>query len=312
MKLLSKIIPASSTLQSWIAPELDVDRAPSATSVQNEQLLALFGATHNNTSRGQESGPRSNLHTVGTKMSLTNWFPNDIGLQPDAVSRERWDFVETSIDSFKAADPQSVKNRPDAEKEKAKLLQDARTQADQIILEARAAAEQIIQQAQTECEQVKRDGYQQGWNTAHSELQAALAATHEIVQETRQWQSSLLQEGEQILVGMLKELAQTMFGEGVRLDADALQINLNRIMENAQRLGDLNIFLNPQDANLLDASWRDYQLLITGNKVRIIPSEQIRPGGCIVKGNMGMVDGRVETQLAAVLNSIDEMSEVGK
>jgi flagellar biosynthesis/type III secretory pathway protein FliH len=52
--------------------------------------------------------------------------------------------------------------------------------------------------------------------------------------------------------------------------------------------------------------------LITGNKVRIIPSEKIQPGGCFVKGGMGMVDARVETQLAAILNTIAETNEVGK
>jgi flagellar biosynthesis/type III secretory pathway protein FliH len=111
---------------------------------------------------------------------------------------------------------------------------------------------------------------------------------------------------------MLKEISQTMFGEGVQLDANALQVNLNRIMEHAQRLGDLNILLNPRDAHLLDTSWSEYQFLITGNKVRIIPSEKITPGGCVVKGNMGMVDGRVETQLASVLSTIDEIRDAGK
>ncbi len=118
--------------------------------------------------------------------------------------------------------------------------------------------------------------------------------------------------GEQVLTGILKEIAEIMFGEGVNLDANALQVNLNRIMESAQRLGDLNIFLNPQDANLLDPSWSDYQLLITGNKVRVVPSEKILPGGCFIKGSTGSVDARVETQLAAVQNTIEEIRGMGR
>jgi flagellar biosynthesis/type III secretory pathway protein FliH len=83
-------------------------------------------------------------------------------------------------------------------------------------------------------------------------------------------------------------------------------------MENSQRLGDLNIFLNPRDANLLDPSWKEYQSLISGNKVRMIASEKITPGGCIVKGITGMVDGRVETQLTAILNTFDELREAAQ
>jgi flagellar assembly protein FliH len=142
-------------------------------------------------------------------------------------------------------------------------------------------------------------------------MQSALAATQAMIEETRQWQLSFTKSGEQILTGMLTEIAQTMFGEGVKLDADALQVNLNRIMENAQRLGDIKIFLNPQDANLLDPSWSDYQLLITGNRVRVVPSEKILPGGCFIKGSTGAVDARVETQLTAVLNTIEEVSGTG-
>lgn len=308
MNLFSKTA-SSAVHQKWDAPELDVTPETSTMQVQADEILALFGMEKNNASSGRDGRSRSNLHPNGGALSLANWLPGDIQLEPEVIEPEAWDFVETALDSFKVAEPSSVKNRSEAEKEKAKLLHDARTQADEILRQARAKAEQILQQAQTEIEQTKQSGYQNGWQTARDELEGAIAATREVVQETQQWQASLLKEGEQILVGMLKELAQTMFGEGVRLDADALQINLNRIMENAQRLGDLNIFLNPRDANLLDTSWRDYQLLITGNKVSIIPSEKIKPGGCVIKGNMGMVDARVETQLAAVLTTMREVSE---
>jgi flagellar biosynthesis/type III secretory pathway protein FliH len=311
MNLFSKTT-SSSALRTWDVPELGVEADLSATQVAGEQILALFGTGQKNASRGRDGGAHPSLHPAGTESPLTTWLPGDFNLPAEVVKREPWDFVETSLDSFKTVEPQAVKNKSDVEKEKAQVLKDARVQADQILLEARAAAEQIMTRAQTEHEQMKRDGYQQGWNAARSELQSALAATHKVVQETHEWQASLMKDGERILIDMLKELAQTMFGEGVRLDAEALQINLNRIMENAQRLGDLNIFLNPQDANLLDTAWRDYQLLITGNKVRIIPSEKIKPGGCFVKGSMGMVDARVETQLAAILNTIAETNEVGQ
>ncbi len=177
-----------------------------------------------------------------------------------------------------------------------------------ILQNARAQADKIMQQLQGEIDQAKQDAYQ----AARDELQGALAGTHAMLEETRQWQTEFVSNGEQVLAEMLKEIAKSMFGEGVRLDANALQINLNRVMENAQRLGDLNIYLNPQDADLLDPSWSKYQLLITGNNVRIIPSEKIKRGGCIVKGMTGMVDARVETQLAAVLNTLNETSEAGK
>jgi flagellar biosynthesis/type III secretory pathway protein FliH len=221
-----------------------------------------------------------------------------------------WDFAEPLSAVDESIMPETWREEVNPEKEAETLRSQARVQAEEILLEARAAADKVILQAQDEIDSEKKEGYQQGWDEARSELGEALSAIRAALDEVHQWRDALVAQGEQILVEMLKEVAQTMFGEGVSLDASALQVNLNRVMENAQRLGDLNIFLNARDAELLDPSWGEYQLLITGSKVKIIPSEKIAPGGCIVKGSMGIVDGRVETQLAAVLTTIEEISKV--
>ena len=59
---------------------------------------------------------------------------------------------------------------------------------------------------------------------------------------------------------------------------------------------------------MLDSAWVDQQLLISGGQAKIIPSANITRGGCYVKGNMGTVDGRVETLLEALLKAFDEAS----
>ncbi len=310
MKSLPKVHSPTADTQPviWNVADLDIESNVIPADDQREQILALFGTGQKNISSERGSESHSALHPQGIDLSLANWQPADLGSQSDLREIQQWDLIESPADFFKIPEQQVWKDKSNSETERIKLLQDAHLQADEILRAAQAEADKIILHAQNEIDQAKQAGYQ----AARDELQTALDATHTMIEETRQWQATLLKDGEQILIGMLKEIAQTMFGDGVRLDANALQINLNRIMENAQRLGDLNIFLNPQDANLLDSSWSNYQLLVTGNKVRIVPSEKILPGGCIIKGINGVVDARVETQLAAVLNMIGETSEAGK
>jgi flagellar biosynthesis/type III secretory pathway protein FliH len=101
-----------------------------------------------------------------------------------------------------------------------------------------------------------------------------------------------------------------MFGDGVKLDEMALQMNLNRVLENAKSLGNVRIFLNPSDAIRLDPSWKDYQGMLTGNKVIIVPSEGIKPGGCFVQGETGSIDARVEAQMTNALGVFDQTYEV--
>ena len=47
-------------------------------------------------------------------------------------------------------------------------------------------------------------------------------------------------------------------------------------------------------------------MLILGEQVKIVPSGNVLPGGCLVKGNIGTVDARVETQLNAILKTFDD------
>lgn len=314
MKSLSKIYPRASheQLKPWDITELDVELAESPQEIDKEHILALFRNGGETGSAERENKSRSTLHPAGTQLVLANWQPEEINSQPPLEVDKEWLFIESSNGFYEESEKGIWTEESNSEKETVSNLKRAHAQAEQILLDARTEADQLFLQAQEEIEQEKKNGYQQGWNAARREMQEALKAASALVDEMQKWQSEFMSQGEQTIIEMLKEISQTLFGEGVHLDANALQINLNRIMENAQRLGDLNIFLNPRDANLLDPSWKEYQFLISGNKVRVIPSEKITPGGCIVKGNTGMVDGRVETQLAAILNTFDELREVAQ
>jgi flagellar assembly protein FliH len=314
MKSFSRIYSRGSSLQldTWSLTDLDVEPAESRTDLREEQILEIFRNGLGIRADKQEKRPGSALHSMSADLSAIAWQPTELGVQPQAQVAKDWFFIESISDPHRILQQEvwDEESRPD--EEELTILNQARAKADEILLEARSAAEKVLLQARDEIEVEKKMGYQQGWNEARSEFGDALKAAHALVEEIREWQTVLMAQGEQILVEMLKEISQAMFGDGINLDANALRINLNRIMESAQGLGDLNIFLNPRDAKLLDASWSEYQLLVSGNKVRIIPSEKITPGGCMVKGNMGTVDARVETQLAAVLNTFEEIRESDK
>jgi flagellar assembly protein FliH len=310
MKSFSKIISTASTarLETWNVADLDVESNVNAADVEMQQIMMLLGS-------GKEDRPgpltrESGLafHPGGLNLDIANWYPNDLDQLLITGEHPEWEFMEPSNDFFRIPEQQILQEKQEAEIERIELIKQAHAEANEILHAAHLEAEKLILRAQEEIEEEKKKAYK----AAYQEMQSALAATRTLVEETRLWQFAFTQSGEQILTGMMKEIAQTMFGEGINLDSNALQINLNRIMENAQRLGDLNIYLNPHDANLLDPSWSDYQLLITGNKVRIVPSEKILPGGCFVKGSTGAVDARVETQLAAVLDTIDQTSGTGR
>jgi flagellar assembly protein FliH len=319
MKSFPRIItPASqSHHESWNPTELYVEQAPVAKDEKKDQVLALFGHQIIISDEKKEKRIPSVLHPMETSQEFSAWLPGQMDWQPPFAGRDAWTFIETFEGSLPILEPETPDEEPepqtlrqeevfDPDKEAGAILRQARAQADEIILESQKTADNLLSQAQDEIDHQKKEAYQQGLDEAHREIQSTLQASQVMIEEIHTWQKELMLQGEQILVDMVKEISQTMFGEGAKLDANALQVNLNRVMESAQGLGDLNVFLNPRDARLLDPSWSEYQLLITGDKVKVIPSENITPGGCFVKGSMGSVDARVETQLASVIKSLEE------
>ncbi|MBK8422026.1 FliH/SctL family protein [Candidatus Villigracilis saccharophilus] len=315
---------------AWDPPEFSTDLVTPANEVQKEKVIALFQNEEESSAGNKGKGVRSALQPVGMDQKFTVWEPGITQWQsePEVARSAVWnimDFEESvSDDSDEVEEIQEVQvsqqipevlseenSQPrlsNTEHEVSAILERARLQAEEILLSAQAEADNVILQAQSEIEDQKKQGYEQGLKDARLEMDDAIKAVRALVTEVDQWKNTLMSQSEPILVAMLKELSRKLFGDGMELDPHALQANLNRIMDSAHGLGGLNIFLNPKDARMLDSAWVDQQLLISGGQAKIIPSANITRGGCYVKGNMGTVDGRVETQLEALLKAFDEAS----
>ena len=295
----------------WNPSELGVEFAAPTPETHKAQVRAIFDVETD----AQTGKKRAGLHPAASGHRFDAWQPAEMDACPATVHKAEWAFIETdgapSLPRFEFDELETppAPEKPDPEQAVASILEQARHQAEEIILAAQAQADEVLLQAQDEIEAQKKAGYTEGWEQGCRDIEATLQATHKLTEAVQVWKTELLSQGENLLVEMLKEIAEKMFGEGVELDTNALQINLNRMMENARGLGNLNIFLNPRDVKVLDPSWSEYQMLVSGDRVKIIPSNKIVRGGCFVKGDMGIVDGRVETQLEAILKTFDETRE---
>lgn len=326
MKSSSKIRRdlASQPAVLWTPPDLDVNLFSPKTTIDKKKIIALFVEEGAELEK-KSTISRSALKPAGTYQDFAVWTPDLGSWDSDGEIESRadvWDFVKMplpelveSMEELEGDDKHSTAfSAPvparDIEAQVAAILEDARAKAEELILSAQADADGLMLQAQTEIEELKNEqkkaGYEQGVQEARVEMEEALQSVRAMVREVDAWRNNLLTEGEPILIAMLKEVARKLFGDGVELDPHSLQSNLNRVMDSAHGLGGLNIFLNPKDARMLDSAWVDQQLLITGGQAKIIPSANITRGGCFIKGNMGTVDARVETQLEALLKAFDE------
>ncbi|HZW04679.1 MAG TPA: FliH/SctL family protein [Anaerolineaceae bacterium] len=234
------------------------------------------------------------------------WTPAEFGQlapQPSAGQKAVAYFPPTAGRYDRAA------MRLSAQDESGRILGEAREEAERLLAEARQQAGQIAAEARQAAAAEQARARAEGLTSGRGEAEIQLAALRQVIDQTNAWREELIAASEQIVLQLVRGTAVALFGHGVELSDAALQQNLNRIVEQAKSLGDLKIYLNPADAAVLDPDWREFQTSITGNRVQIISSETITRGGAFVQGQMGTVDGRVETQLKAVLAALSGQSE---
>lgn len=285
----------------WEMPDLST--SPLDLSELEAEIQDLFTNQPGVKPHRQNEGSAC-LHRVGTGKAAVGWAPEVFDQVAVGELPANWAFFGDAPDTglAEADSIDEIRRNRAAAKE---ILEKAHRDAQEVILRAEQEAAEMRARNQAKVDQAITEGRQQGWDSARQEAASMLQSVSAMIQEIASWKAGLFTQGETILREMAHEIAVVMFGEGVQMDNEGLQRNLNRILENAHSLGDLKIFINPRDAATLDHSWREVQELVMGSRVQLIPSDSILPGGCFVQGQMGTVDAQVETQLKAVLETLN-------
>lgn len=220
------------------------------------------------------------IHKEAT-LDLKSWSPPEFNIPNPEKADETWTPILRYNAAAAAADTAT------------QILNDARKQANELLRNAEAQASAMYEKA-----------YQEGINEAAEEMAKQIETTKNLVAEATTWRDHLMLQSEPIVLDIIRTIAQKLFGDGFVLDANDLQNAFNRTLENARSLGNLRVYVNPEDARLLGPYWREMQESITSHKVEVIPSPSISRGGCYVNGQWGTADGRMETQLKAVLETL--------
>lgn len=279
MKSSRNLTPDADKVQSWLPMDL----------VQNLIELALHEKTGSGEAErlfNQPSGPvgdsrSGGLLKAGADSKLTTWTPGELALPRPEKPIAEWQ-------------PAIRYNTP----------ANASDVATQIITDAQRQADEIIHAAEQGAKSVQEQAYQDGWNAALIEMNQHFSTAKSLISETIAWRDELLAQSEPMILELVNVISQKLFGEGFVLDRDTLQQTFNRVLENARSLGDLRVYVNPQDAVELGPYWRELQESITTHRIEIVPSNSISRGGCYVNGQWGSADGRIETQLKAIMQTL--------
>jgi flagellar assembly protein FliH len=308
MKSSNKFSQASTC--SWLPEEL-INPAPKAPMPTPEEILAIFKGDLPVRPAGAPKG-NSKLLPAGYVGIREAWMPDALPpYQPVEVTqvREAKPAPKPAAPvAQRAADSASF----DAAREKAKQImaeaEAARAEAMQLVAGAQQQANTLLETTKQEAELRLQQAYEQGKAQAEAELASAIQSAQAAISEIANWHAEVLAQSESAVIEMVKDMARALFSSGIVVDSTVLQETFTKVLMRARSLGNLRIFVHPEDAAHIDPAWRDFQVTISGQRIQIIPTESVRPGGCFIEGDQGTVDARIENRLDTVLSVFDNQT----
>jgi flagellar biosynthesis/type III secretory pathway protein FliH len=185
-----------------------------------------------------------------------------------------------------------------------RIIDQAKEQSLEIIAAANEKASQIQADAHKEIEMLKQKAFMEGMSAAKAETAQSMHQVERIFQETQLWQEQVMRQSQVRLMEMVIEIGRKLFGSGFELPAEQIDHIVSRAINEGSRLGDLRIYLNPDDSKILVNLWQESEITVNGQRIQIVSSQNISRGGCFVDGQFGIVDGRIEEQMDQIVGTL--------
>lgn len=220
------------------------------------------------------------------------------------------------------------------------LIGEAQKLAEQIVAQARVDAGIVLQKASQEAENIKaqaqkdgyaqgheqgeqhgqeegyRAGYQQGLEEGTTAVRQEMA--EKISQAVKQSEKTLLQsekERAQIIAGADRQIIELALAVSSKVLAREVEENpliilpiVKEALEKVRDQAQLVVRINPAHYPLLLEAKNDLQRMVGGQQtITILSDQSLGEADCLVETGNGAVDARMETQLGALRQRLEEL-----
>jgi type III secretion system HrpE/YscL family protein len=177
---------------------------------------------------------------------------------------------------------------------------DARREAARIVDEARAQAAAIAAGAAADREAARQAGVAAGREEARAEATARLGGARAAAAAVREAAGADLR-------ALAVRIAEKVLGRALALDPGLVADVAAEALRSARHQRDIALRVHPDDLAALAAARPRLQgLLLRAPDLVLRPDPEVGLGGCIVETEIGVVDARLETQLAAIERALTE------
>lgn len=186
-----------------------------------------------------------------------------------------------------AAEPQQAARRGAVVK---RAVAEARAEARRILAEANREADELRQRAKHEASELRAAAYEEG-------REAALAELNFILLEAHERRDSALAGAERDVLRLAVKLAEKIIGREIERDDATLADIVSAALRHARQQESLTVRVNPADLPGLQAHRDRLDPSGRARFIDLVADPRVAHGGCVIEGESGTVDARLDTQL---------------
>lgn len=165
---------------------------------------------------------------------------------------------------------------------------DAKADARRILTDAERLAAEAIQAASVEAARIREEAQRSGFARGQAEAAATLL-------EAARVRDQALANAEMEAVKVALAAVTRILDAELATDPDKIRHIVAANLDRARRAKKVTIHVNPDDLAALGA---------LPVHARVEPDADLTRGGCIIRSELGTVDARIETQLAALAEAL--------
>jgi flagellar biosynthesis/type III secretory pathway protein FliH len=173
-----------------------------------------------------------------------------------------------------------------------RAVRDAKTLADAILADAEAAARARASEAERAAAMLRVEAEEEGRREGNAKVAALIAAT-------RAERDRALGEARREIVTLAIAVAKRLVGDAVERDARVVESIARDAIERARGSSRLRILVAPADAPALAALASAHLI-----PLEVEPDPTLGRGDCVVRADVGTIDARLDTKLAAFLDAL--------
>lgn len=198
--------------------------------------------------------------------------------------------------------------RPNHWPEADEAFRQAKTRSEQILNEAEERARQMEHEAR---EKGLEEGRLQGISEGQQRLEPVVKALEEACHKIQQTRSNVLWESERDLVRLAVLVARCVLRRELSTRDEVIGQIVSHALKEVDLTDILSLNIHPEDWEILnDVGLVGGESGITLPRgIQVVREESVGRGGCVIRSDIGTIDGRLEEQLSAILARFEDELE---